>query len=135
MLFNSFPFLIFFTGVTIAFYAINYNWRWLLLLVASCFFYAYLIPAYLLVLFLIIGIDYVAGRMIESNEGMARRFYLGLSILSNLMRTRLVQIPRFLCRKYKPAFGNPFIFYLEMGSSGGTFISHIPGHVVYDRGI
>jgi alginate O-acetyltransferase complex protein AlgI len=84
MLFNSFPFLIFFTGVTIAFYAINYKWRWFLILAASCFFYAYLIPAYLLVLFLVIGIDYVAGRMIESNEGIARRFYLGLSILSNL---------------------------------------------------
>ena len=84
MLFNSFPFLIFFTAVTIAFYAINYKWRWLLILAASCFFYAYLIPAYLLVLFLIIGIDYLAGRMIEANKGTARRFYLGLSILSNL---------------------------------------------------
>src|ERR1700692_1660450 len=84
MLFNSFPFLIFFVGVTIAYYAIHHKWRWLLLLIASCYFYAFLIPAYLLVLFLIISIDYVAGILIESNQGRTRRFYLGMSIISNL---------------------------------------------------
>src|ERR1700722_12567181 len=84
MLFNSFPFLIFFAVVTIAFYAIDHRWRWLLLLIASCYFYAFLIPAYLIVLFLIISIDYVAGLLIESNHGSLRKFYLGLSILSNL---------------------------------------------------
>jgi alginate O-acetyltransferase complex protein AlgI len=84
MLFNSFPFLIFFSVVTIAYYAIHHKWRWLLLLLASCYFYAFLIPAYLLVLFLIITIDYSAGLLIESNQGRTRRFYLGLSIISNL---------------------------------------------------
>ncbi len=84
MLFNSFPFLIFFVGVTIAYYAIPHKWRWLLLLIASCYFYAFLIPAYLLVLFLVISIDYTAGLLIESNQGKLRMFYLGLSILSNL---------------------------------------------------
>ena len=84
MLFNSFPFLIFFIVVTVAFYAIHQKWRWLLLLIASCYFYAFLIPAYLLVLFLIISIDYVAGLLIESHQGILRRFYLGISILSNL---------------------------------------------------
>lgn len=84
MLFNSFPFLIFFLVVTIAYYVIHHRWRWLLLLVASCYFYAFLIPAYLLVLFLIISIDYAAGLLIESKQGSSRRFYLGLSILSNL---------------------------------------------------
>src|SRR5450432_3771542 len=84
MLFNSFPFLLFFLGVTVAYYAIGHKWRWLLLLVASCYFYAFLIPGYLLVLFLIIGIDFAAGILIESNKGRARRFYLGLSIISNL---------------------------------------------------
>jgi len=84
MLFNSFPFLIFFLVVTIAYYVIPHKWRWLLLLIASCYFYAFLIPAYLLVLFLIISIDFAAGLLIESNQGRLRRFYLGLSILSNL---------------------------------------------------
>jgi alginate O-acetyltransferase complex protein AlgI len=84
MLFNSFPFLIFFLVVTIAYYVIPHKWRWLLLLIASCYFYAFLIPAYLLVLFLIISIDYTAGLLIESNQGRLRMFYLGLSIVSNL---------------------------------------------------
>jgi alginate O-acetyltransferase complex protein AlgI len=84
MLFNSFPFLLFFIGVTLAFYAINQKWRWLLLLLASCYFYAFLIPGYLLVLFLIILIDYAAGILIESNTGIRSRIYLGMSIVSNL---------------------------------------------------
>src|SRR5580698_4658589 len=84
MLFNSFPFIIFFLVVTIAYYAMHHKWRWLLLLLASCYFYAFLIPAYLLVLFLIITIDYAAGILIESNQGRTRKFYLGLSIISNL---------------------------------------------------
>jgi len=76
--------LLFFLGVTVAFYAVSHRWRWLLLLTASCYFYAFLIPGYLLVLFLIIGIDFVAGILIEKNKGQWRRFYLGLSIFSNL---------------------------------------------------
>jgi alginate O-acetyltransferase complex protein AlgI len=84
MLFNSFPFLIFFTVVTIFYYAIHQKWRWLFLLAASCYFYAFSIPAYLLVLFLIITIDYFAGILIESKQGNLRRFFLGISIVSNL---------------------------------------------------
>src|ERR1700749_817057 len=84
MLFNSFPFLLFFLVVTIAFYTVSHRWRWLLLLIASCYFYAFLIPAYLLILFLIILIDFAAGILIEKNKGHRRRFFLGLSIVSNL---------------------------------------------------
>ncbi len=84
MLFNSFPFLVFFTAVTILYYAVHQKWRWLFLLSASCYFYAFSIPAYLLVLFLIITVDYFAGILIESNHGNFRRFYLGISIVSNL---------------------------------------------------
>jgi len=84
MLFNSFPFLLFFLAVTVAFYTVSHRWRWLLLLIASCYFYAFLIPGYLLILFLIIGIDFAAGILIESNHGKRRRLYLALSIVSNL---------------------------------------------------
>ena len=84
MLFNSFPFLVFFLVVTTAYYVVGYKWRWLLLLLASCYFYAFLIPGYLIVLFLIIIIDFFAGILIESNSGKARRLFLVLSIFSNL---------------------------------------------------
>jgi alginate O-acetyltransferase complex protein AlgI len=66
MLFNSFSFLLFFLVVTPLYYLTPFKLRWLLLLLASCYFYASFIPAYLLVLFAIIIIDYFAGRLIES---------------------------------------------------------------------
>lgn len=84
MLFNSFSFLLFFGIVTPLYYLIGYRWRWLLLLIASCYFYASFIPAYLLVLFTIIGIDYIAGRCIESATGKRRKAFLLLSLTANL---------------------------------------------------
>jgi D-alanyl-lipoteichoic acid acyltransferase DltB (MBOAT superfamily) len=84
MLFNSFPFLLFFLIVTPLYYLTPYRWRWLLLLIASCYFYASFIPAYLLILFTIIGIDYIAGRCIENATGPRRRSFLILSLAANL---------------------------------------------------
>jgi len=84
MLFNSFPFLLFFIILTPLYYMTGFRWRWLLLLIASCFFYASFIPAYLLVLFAIIIIDYIAGRCIEPAAGHKRKAYLILSLIANL---------------------------------------------------
>ncbi len=84
MLFNSFPFLLFFVGVTLAYYSIHQKWQWRLLLVASCYFYAFLIPAYLFVLLLIILIDYVSAILIQSHTGKTRKLYLTVSLVSNL---------------------------------------------------
>jgi alginate O-acetyltransferase complex protein AlgI len=84
MLFNSFSFLLFFVVVTPLYYLTGYRWRWLLLLIASCYFYASFIPAYLLVLFTIIGIDYIAGRCIEPATGKRRKAFLVLSLTANL---------------------------------------------------
>ena len=84
MLFNSFSFLLFFIIVTPLYYLIGPRWRWLLLLIASCYFYASFIPAYLLILFAIIGIDYIAGRCIEPAAGKKRKAFLLLSLAANL---------------------------------------------------
>ncbi len=84
MLFNSFQFLIFFVVVTVLYYTISSKWRWLLLLLASCFFYMAFIPAYILVLFAIIITDYLAGRLIEKYRGKKRKTYLAISIAVNL---------------------------------------------------
>jgi len=84
MLFNSFSFLLFFGIVTPLYYVTPYRWRWLLLLIASCYFYASFIPAYLLILFTIIGIDYIAGRCIETAAGKKRKAFLLLSLAANL---------------------------------------------------
>jgi D-alanyl-lipoteichoic acid acyltransferase DltB (MBOAT superfamily) len=84
MLFNSFAFLVFFPVVTVLYYVLPHRFRWLHLLVASCVFYMAFIPAYLLILAFTIGIDYVAGILIENAHGQRRRLYLGLSLAANL---------------------------------------------------
>ncbi len=82
MLFNSIGFLYFFPAVTLAYFALPHRLRAPLLLAASIWFYAVLIPAYLLVLGALILIDYTAALWIERVRGSRRRWLLGLSILS-----------------------------------------------------
>ena len=84
MLFNSFSFLVFIVIVVPLFYLLSHKYRWLLLLIASCFFYAFYIPAYLLVLFAIITIDYFAAIQIEKAKPEHKKKYLLLSLFGNL---------------------------------------------------
>lgn len=82
MLFNSFEFLIFFPLVTLLFYLIPNKLRWLLLLIASCVFYCYFIPAYLLILIFTILIDYAAAIQIERT--VYKKRWLICSIIANI---------------------------------------------------
>jgi alginate O-acetyltransferase complex protein AlgI len=68
MLFNSLSFLIFFPLVTILYFLCPHRYRWLLLLFASCVFYMWFIPVYILILGITIVIDYVAGIYIENSQ-------------------------------------------------------------------
>jgi D-alanyl-lipoteichoic acid acyltransferase DltB (MBOAT superfamily) len=82
--FNSLTFLIFFWLSTSAYFALPYRRRWALLLICSALFYAAYIPAYLLVLAVVIVIDYVAGLAIERATGNARKLWLLASVLANI---------------------------------------------------
>lgn len=84
MLFNSFSFLVFFPIVTIAYFILPHRWRWLWLLLASCYFYMAFVPAYILILFFTIIIDYIAGIMIEKSDGKKKKLYFISSILANV---------------------------------------------------
>lgn len=84
MLFNSFQFLLFFPLVTLIYFLLPHRWRWLHLLLASCIFYCAFIPAYILILFFTILIDYVAGIWIEQSEGKKRKWMLAMSIIANV---------------------------------------------------
>ncbi len=84
MLFNSLQFLLFFIVVTTAYFSLKWRGRWVLLLVASCYFYMVFKPAYFIILLLTIIIDYIAGIWIERTHGPARRWLLILSLVSNL---------------------------------------------------
>jgi len=84
MLFNSLEFWIFFPVVTTLYFALPHRFRWLLLLAASCVFYMAFIPAYILILFATIIVDYWAGIFIERAQGEKRKLFLIISIISNV---------------------------------------------------
>ena len=86
MLFNSLPFLIFFPVATLVYYLLPYKWRWCWLLAASCFFYMWFKPIYILILLTTILIDYSAALMIERSRGNPRhcKAWLAASIISTL---------------------------------------------------
>lgn len=72
MVFNSLEFFIFLPIVTLLFYLFPHKWRWALLLVASCFFYMWFVPKYILILLVTILIDYSCGILMERWEGKPR---------------------------------------------------------------
>src|ERR1051325_9978178 len=82
MLFNSLQFAIFFPLVVAIYFAVPHRLRVPMLLVASCLFYMAFIPAYILILFLTIAIDYVAGIWIEKSPSSTRKLWLIASIIS-----------------------------------------------------
>lgn len=85
MLFNSLEFLLFFPVVTILFYLLPHRFRWMHLLIASCIFYMFFIPKYILILFVTILIDYAAGIGIAKTNGTAKKSILWISIISTCM--------------------------------------------------
>ncbi len=84
MLFNSFQFLVFFPLVTLLYYLLPHKFRLALLLVASCYFYIFFKPIYILILFSTIVVDYLVGIYLEKLSGKRRRLLLLLSIVANI---------------------------------------------------
>ena len=85
MLFNSLEFAIFFPVVTVLFFLLPHRFRWLLLLMASCFFYMFFKPVYIFILIFTIIIDYFAGIWIAREPDKKKKKYLLLlSIIANV---------------------------------------------------
>ena len=84
MSFSSIHFLLFFPIVTALYFGIPYQYRWLLLLSASCYFYMVFVPAYIFILGFTIIIDFVAGILIERAQGKRRKWLLLVSLVSNI---------------------------------------------------
>jgi len=85
MLFNSFAFLIFFVAVTSIYFALPFKYRWCLLLFASCFFYMFFKPEYILILAFTILIDYYAGlRIAAADSPEIKKRFLVLSLIANI---------------------------------------------------
>jgi alginate O-acetyltransferase complex protein AlgI len=84
MLFNSLTFFVFLPVVAGLYFLLPQRCRWGLLLAASCGFYMYFIPKYILILGFTIVVDYFAGILIEHSQGQRRKWCLGLSIAANV---------------------------------------------------
>ncbi len=85
MLFNSLHFLVFFPVAVCVYFALPHRWRWIWLLGCSYYFYMAWKPVYVLVIWLLTAIDYVAGLAIGGAKSLGkRRLFLGLSLASNL---------------------------------------------------
>ena len=86
MVFNSIEFLIFLPIVVLLFYLLPHKWRWLMLLAASCVFYMWFVPKYILILLVTIVIDYGAGVLMEryADRHKLKKTFFIISIVSTL---------------------------------------------------
>lgn len=127
MLFNSFEFLIFFVVVFILFFSTKGTSRQGILFLSSCFFYAWFIPKYLLILFLAIAIDYYAAIKIEdavSDKG--RKVSLLLGIVNTCAILFIFKYHNFFIDNINWASGLNFSYWnliLPIGLSFHTFQS------------
>jgi alginate O-acetyltransferase complex protein AlgI len=84
MLFNSIHFLFFLPVVIALYYLLPHRFRWMLIFVASCYFYMALVPVYILILFFIILLDYYSAILIEKQGGRRKKTILAISIGANI---------------------------------------------------
>jgi alginate O-acetyltransferase complex protein AlgI len=107
MLFNSLTFVVFFALVlTLHHLPIRWSWKKVNLLVASYLFYAAWNPPFVLLLWLSTLVDYVAaGRIARTERLAARRFWLSLSMLTNLGMLGFFKYGGFLLENFVTAAG------------------------------
>ncbi len=84
MLFNSLQFVAFFIIVTSVYFTIPHRFRWLWLLLSSCYFYMAFLPIYILILGFTIVVDYFAGIFLETSKGQTKKIFLLCSIAANI---------------------------------------------------
>jgi alginate O-acetyltransferase complex protein AlgI len=123
MLFNSFAFLVFFPVVTILFFILPHRFRWILLLAASCVFYMFFIPVYILILVFTILVDYFAGILIE-NSAQHKKLWLTASIIANIGTLAVFKYYNFFVHDINNAFNTHWVLLhviLPIGLSFHTF--------------
>jgi D-alanyl-lipoteichoic acid acyltransferase DltB (MBOAT superfamily) len=128
MLFTTLQFCQFLVVVLALFYAIPQAWRRYLLLAASIYFYLAWIPVFIILIFSLITIDFVAGLWIESREGSRRRVALLVSLGANIGLLGWFKYANFARETWMSIFqpGAPFQAWsiiLPLGISFHTFQS------------
>jgi D-alanyl-lipoteichoic acid acyltransferase DltB (MBOAT superfamily) len=125
MLFHSYHFLLFLPVVVLIYRWLQPGARVLWLAAASCYFYAQLIPAYLLVMFLMVAIDYSAGLWMAASQGLLRRLGMVFSLVGNLALLGVFKYWDFVGQNLAPLGVDwpPFGWPLPVGLSFHTFQS------------
>jgi D-alanyl-lipoteichoic acid acyltransferase DltB (MBOAT superfamily) len=133
MLFNTVEFFVFFPVVTILYFTLPHRYRWGLLLVASCYFYIRFIPAYILILFLTISIDYIAGIAIENSRDGRRKLFLVASILANIGVLAIFKYFNFMNDNLEAVFG--FLGWKYPITALEIIFSYIPILELHNRSV
>ena len=130
MLFSSFDFLVFFPIVTLAYFLLPEKFRNTWLLLASCFFYMFLIPYYIIILLGTISTDFIAGKYIfRENNPRRKKQLLTLSLIINIGILFFFKYYNFFAGEFAQLFGtqntDDFLFkvVLPIGLSFHTFQS------------
>jgi alginate O-acetyltransferase complex protein AlgI len=123
MLFNSFEFLFFLPLVTVIYFLLTHKLRIYFLLAASCIFYCYFIPIYLLLLVFIILLDYFIAIKIEQSTSHKKQFLL-CSIIGNIGILCIFKYYNFFISNFNEIFDSsgPLLkIILPIGLSFHTF--------------
>jgi alginate O-acetyltransferase complex protein AlgI len=115
MLFNSLPFLIFYLLVTSWYFILGHKYRWILLLMASCYFYIAFVPIYILILGSTIVIDYFAGIYLEKAlDQQKRKRLLIISIVANVGVLAVFKYYNFFAYNINGVSDNGLLPYLKI---------------------
>ena len=112
MLFNSLQFVVFFPIVIILYFITPHNKRWILLLIASYYFYMCWKVDYIILIIISTLIDYVcSNKMSKINEKPKRKKWLMISIFSNLGILFGFKYFNFFSQNIQTLFDNYNIFF------------------------
>ncbi|MDB5003964.1 MAG: alginate O-acetyltransferase [Mucilaginibacter sp.] len=116
MLFNSLPFLFFYLIVTTLFFLIKDTRRWILLLIASCYFYITFVPAYLLIIAFTIVVDYYVALALEKTlDKKKRKRLLIFSLVANIGVLAIFKYYNFFASNVNQLFnGHGALLYLKI---------------------
>lgn len=130
MIFNSMAFLIFISVITILYYVIPHKIRWVLLLIASCYFYMYWRAEFIFLIAFTAFLNYAcAGLIFACDNKKRRKIYLILCIIINLAVLFIFKYLVFINHSFMWLYGilgmkypiNDFSIVLPMGISFYTF--------------
>lgn len=112
MLFNSLQFIIFFPIVVALYFIISPKYRWILLLIASYYFYMCWNYKYIVLIAFSTIIDYISGILIyKSKKKAVRTIFLIASLTTNLGLLFFFKYLNFFGESINYAFGKFNIFY------------------------